>query len=111
MNLVALPETSAACSSVSPRAERRCGPLPDVAYHECWPATAVSACRKASRGVGFVHQFLVVLANTDPFVWRRIQVPRTAYAGSPANNSSSSITISTASGATRQVSRSVAILG
>lgn len=27
------------------------------------------------RRVGYVHQFLIILANTEPLVWRRIQVP------------------------------------
>ena len=27
------------------------------------------------RKIADVHQFLVVLANTDPLVWRRIKVP------------------------------------
>jgi hypothetical protein len=31
--------------------------------------------RTRARPVGFVHQFLIGLCNTDPLVWRRIQVP------------------------------------
>ena len=30
---------------------------------------------RAPRQIPFVYQFLVVLANTDPLVWRRLQVP------------------------------------
>lgn len=33
------------------------------------------AARAAPDKIGIVHQFLIVLANTDPLVWRRIQVP------------------------------------
>lgn len=31
--------------------------------------------RSRNRPVEFVHQFLVVLANTEPLIWRRFQVP------------------------------------
>lgn len=34
-----------------------------------------AAPRRPKREVGWVHQFLIVLSNTDPVVWRRIQVP------------------------------------
>jgi hypothetical protein len=38
-------------------------------------SSARTAAGGPKRQVGWVHQFLIVLGNTDPLVWRRIQVP------------------------------------
>lgn len=38
----------------------------------------VKARRKSPPGLQWAHQFLIVLAGSEPLIWRRIQVPETA---------------------------------